>query len=111
MNSGNVTISFIGSSDLSNDVENALGDFEYTEVETNQMTGGENELSWLIAAVLGSPVLSKTIDFFEKTISGKKISKVTISKDGKVEIEGASPTEAIKILRALESKKEKNKPK
>lgn len=99
-----ITISLLGASDLSDELAVALEGHDYAEVENSEMTGAEGDLSWLIAAVLGSPVLSKVLDVLEKSVARKKISKVTISKDGKVEIEGASPEEAAKILRSIKAK-------
>lgn len=97
-----ITISILGSPSFSDEIAAALKGHDYAEVERNEMTGTESELSWLVVAILGSPVIGKLLDVLEKAAARKKISKVTVSKDGKVEIEGASPKEAARILRMLE---------
>ncbi len=101
MSENKITISILGASGIAEDVAIQLEGHDYSEVENNEVTGAEGELSWLIAAVLGSPVVSKVLDLLESSMARKKISKVTVSKDGKVEIEGASPEEAAQILRSL----------
>lgn len=101
-----IEISIIGAEELSEEMASALAGYDYSEVQGNEITGVEGELSWLIAAILGSPVISKVLDVLEKSVARKKISKVTIAKDGKVEIEGATPEEAAKILRSLQTKED-----
>jgi hypothetical protein len=96
----------MGAKELSEEMAKALTGHDYSEVEGNEITGVEGELSWLIVAILGSPVISKILDVLEKSVARRKISKVTISKDGKVEIEGATPDEAAKILRSLQIKED-----
>ena len=101
-----IEISIIGAEELSEEMASALAGYDYSEVQGNEITGVEGELSWPIAAILGSPVISKVLDVLEKSAARKKISKVTIAKDGKVEIEGATPEEAAKILRSLQTKED-----
>ena len=98
-----VEISILGAEELSAELAMALEGHDYAEVEASGITGAEGDLSWLIAAILGSPVVSKVLDVLEKSVARRKISKVSITKDGKVEIEGATPDEAAKVLRALVS--------
>jgi hypothetical protein len=96
-----IIVSLHGTKADSRDIRDALGDLPYDEVEAHGMTGMEHEIAWLVGAVLGSPVAVKLLDLLEKTNAARKIKKVSITRDGKVVIEGAMPADAARLIRAI----------
>lgn len=101
MTTDQLEVSFTGPEDLSPHVARYLKGEQYDETEGKGMTGSENELLWIIGAVLGSPIVAKLIDLLKDSLTQAKVGKASLSRNGKVIMEGATPAQIIKVLREL----------
>jgi hypothetical protein len=102
-----INVSLSGSENDAEEIRAELAGIPFDEVEAHSMTGMEHDIAWIIGAALGSPVVVKLLDVLQKANAERKIKKVSISKDGRVIIEGAMPRDAAKLIRTIaESDKE-----
>ena len=96
-----LTISILAQDENAEPIRAALEGVDHSEVDAHSMTGLEGGIAWLITAVLASPVLVKLLDILQDAATAEKIDKVSVKKNGKVVVEGASAKEAAKLIQKL----------
>jgi hypothetical protein len=101
MPTGMIELTFTGPESLSEDVAKHLQNEPYDETEAHGMIGTESLLVWVIGAVLGSPVVVKLLDLLRDPNATQKITRVTLTRDGDVILENATPKQIADYLRTI----------
>src|ERR1700724_2844679 len=108
MSSPEYSLTWESDADSVDEIEKALADLPYDEVETRSADGTIHGMLWMMALQVAKPVLTKVGAFVDKHLTefmnARKVGKVTIKKDGQVIIENATPAQIKKVLKEIEER-------